>query len=59
MDDPTNPTIVEMLAALDESEAQIDAGDVLPLGEVLAEMQAELERWRLDHSPEPRRGLRM
>lgn len=59
MDDPTNPTIAEMLAALDESDAQIDAGEVLPLEDVLAEFQAELDQWRLDHSPEPRRGLGM
>lgn len=59
MDDPTKPTIAEMQAALDESEAQIDAGDVLPLEDVLAELQTELDQWRLDHPPERRRGLRM
>lgn len=59
MDDPTNLTVEEMLAALEESEAEIAAGLTFPLEEVLAELQRELDQWRLDHASEPqrRRGM--
>ena len=59
MDDPTKPTIESILADLDASEAEIAAGQTVPLEEVLAELQQALDQWRRDHSGEPKRRLGM
>ncbi len=42
--DPTDLTLADWIAALDRSDAQIDAGDVVPGETVLAELQASLDR---------------
>lgn len=54
MDDPTNLTVEQMLAALVESEVESAAGPTLPLEEVLAELRRELDQWRLAHAPDDR-----
>ena len=44
MSDPTNRSLSDLIADLDASEAEIDAGEVVPAEEVFAELEASLAR---------------
>ncbi len=53
-DDPPMPTLAELEAMLDESEADVVAGRTVPLEPVLAEMRATAERIRHERSAKER-----
>lgn len=44
MSDPTNRSLSDLLADLDASEAEIEAGEVVPAEQVFADLDASLAR---------------
>ncbi|HEY9566939.1 MAG TPA: hypothetical protein VIR38_02520 [Thalassobaculum sp.] len=48
-----------MSADLDASEAEVLAGDTVPLDEMLTRLQRELDEWMPTHAPEPQRRFGM
>lgn len=44
MSDPTNRPIADLIADIDASEAEIERGELVPGGAVLAKVQAAIER---------------
>lgn len=44
MSDPTNLTLADLMADLEASEAEIEAGEIVPAEIVFAELEASLAR---------------
>ncbi len=50
MNDPTRRTAADLIADLDASEADIEAGRIVPGETVLARIQAALDRYEAEQS---------
>lgn len=55
MNDPTKRSVADLVADLDASDAEAEAGDLVPAQTVFARIEAAIERIEASGEPAPKR----